>query len=77
MRMKDCISHEDKPDQPFTDRCITKVQFKQKMKALITSYTHQVLDDLEKEAVDVDTINPTKFIQAVPISAIKAMKEQL
>lgn len=37
MRMKDCISHENNPDQQFGPRCITKVQFKQQMKALLAS----------------------------------------
>ena len=37
MRLKDCISHEDRYDQPFGERCITRVQFKQQMKTLITA----------------------------------------
>lgn len=35
MRMKDCISHENKHNQQFTDRCITKMQFKRELKSLL------------------------------------------
>lgn len=41
VRLKDCISHENKHDQEFLPRCITKVQFKQEVAQLIDTYTER------------------------------------
>lgn len=59
MRMKDCISHdENKHDQKWGERCITKVQFKQQMKDLIKDSERKArIDELERYQKDA-TGNP-------------------
>lgn len=52
MRMKDCISHEDNHDQTWTDRCITKVQFKQQMK---TVANHRIATTLQELRTGVES----------------------
>lgn len=47
MRLKDCISHEH--TNQFGDRCITKVQFKQEMKALYQSSLEEAVRKKEYE----------------------------